>query len=134
MVSFCFKKAKLKLLSLLGSSVCWNDAWGVAAVYFEKHYNLFQWKYDFFLMKKATVTELHRNFRQISSWIEHGQTVMITPRGHVCAHLSPPPAPVKPFKMPDFRAQAKKIWGDRPQLTEEQVREMKEFELEGQEG
>lgn len=86
------------------------------------------------IMKTATVADLRNNFRRVSSWLAHGQTVMITRRGHVCAHLSPPPAPVKPFKMPDFRAQAKKIWGDRPPLTEEQVREMKEFELKGQEG
>lgn len=36
--------------------------------------------------------------------------------------------------MPDFEVQRKKIWRNRPSLTEEQVREMKEFELEGQEG
>jgi len=85
-------------------------------------------------MKTATVADLRNNFRKVSSWLAHGQTVTITRRGRVFAQLAPPPAPTKPFKMPDFRAQAKRIWGDRPPLTMEQVREMREFELEGQEG
>jgi len=83
------------------------------------------------IMKTATVADLRNNFRRISSWIEHGQTVSITRRGRAFAHLTPSPAPAKPFKMPDFLAQAKKIWGDRPPLTMEQVREMREFELKG---
>lgn len=60
-------------------------------------------------MKKATVTELRRNFRRIASWIEHGQTVSITRHGRAFAELVPKPAVKKPFKMPDFLAQAKKI-------------------------
>lgn len=86
------------------------------------------------IMKTATVADLRNNFRRISSWIEHGQTVSITRRGRAFAELVPKSVAKKPFKMPDFRAQAKKIWGDRPPLTMEQVREMREFELEGQEG
>ena len=86
------------------------------------------------IMKTATVADLRNNFRRISSWIEHGQTVSITRRGCAFAELVPKPAAKKPFKMPDFLAQAKKIWGDRPPLTMEQVREMRAFELEGEEG
>lgn len=93
---------------------------------------------DFSIMKSlnktATVADLRNNFRRVSSWIEHGQIVSITRRGRLFAELVPKTTTNKPFKMPDFRAQAEKIWGNRPPLTEEQVREMKEFELEGQEG
>ena len=39
----------------------------------------------------------------------------------------------KPFKMPDFAARARKIWKGRI-FTEQEVREIEEFELEGQEG
>lgn len=83
------------------------------------------------IMKTATVADLRNNFRRISSWIEHGQTVSITRHGCAFAELVPKPALKKPFKMPDFEAQRKKIWGDRPPFTMEQVREMREFELKG---
>jgi len=86
------------------------------------------------LNKTATVADLRNNFRKVSSWLANGQTVIITRRGRDFAELIPKITAKKTFKMPDFCAQAKKIWGDRPPLTMEQVREMKEFELEGQEG
>ncbi|MBX9742761.1 MAG: hypothetical protein K2W99_04400 [Chthoniobacterales bacterium] len=86
------------------------------------------------IKKTATVADLRNQFRRISSWIEQGEIVSITRRGNIFAELVPPPKPKKVFKMPDFLAQAKKIWGDRPPLTQAQVREMKEWELEGQEG
>ena len=91
---------------------------------------------DFSIMKNATATvaDLRNNFRRVSAWIDNGQTVTITRRGRAFADLTPRPVAKKPFKMPDFLAQAQKIWGNRPPLTAEQVREMKEFELEGQEG
>lgn len=84
------------------------------------------------IMKTATVADLRNNFRRISSWIEHGQTVSITRHGHAFAELVPKSTAEKPFKMPDFEAQRKKIWGDRPTFTAEQVREMREFELKGE--
>ena len=87
-------------------------------------------------IKTATVADLRNEFRRISAWIENGQTVNITRHGSPFAQLMPMPMSkeTKPFKMPDFDAQRKKIWGDHPPFTAEQVREMKEFELEGQEG
>ncbi|MEI6417031.1 MAG: hypothetical protein WCO92_04855 [Verrucomicrobiota bacterium] len=59
-------------------------------------------KYSDFIapVKTATATELRRNFRLISSWIEHGQTISITRRGCVIAHLRPSPASTKPSKLP----------------------------------
>lgn len=85
-------------------------------------------------VRTASVADLRNNFRRVSSWIEHGHTVSITRRGRAFAELIPKPAAKKPFKMPDFDAQRKKIWGDRPPLTAEQVREMRAFELESEEG
>lgn len=82
----------------------------------------------------ASVADLRNNFRQIAAWIDNGQTVIITRRGRDFAELAPKAVAKKPFKMPDFAAQRKKIWGNRRPFTDAEVREMKEFELEGQEG
>lgn len=90
---------------------------------------------DISIMKTATVADLRNSFRHISAWIDDGQTVNITRYGRAFAQLSPIAShPKKPFKMPDFAAQAKKIWGDHRVLTAKEVREMREFELEGEEG
>ncbi len=85
-------------------------------------------------MKTANVADLRSNFRKIASWIAEGDSVAIKMRGKLFATLIPacgeegPPMP----KI-DFAAQLKKIWADKV-FTDEEIRRMKEAELEGQEG
>jgi len=46
--------------------------------------------------------------------IEEGQQVEIVKKGKVIALLSPPPGrKLKKFKLPDFEARQKRIFGDR---------------------
>ncbi|MDB6136528.1 MAG: hypothetical protein JWM59_4771 [Verrucomicrobiales bacterium] len=86
-------------------------------------------------MKTATVADLRNNFRRISSWIEHGETVQIIKRGRPFAQLTslaevstPRSAP-----KPDVMARLQEVWGDRV-FSMKEVEEMKEAELEGEEG
>lgn len=85
-------------------------------------------------MKTATVADLRNNFRRISSWIEHGETVQIIKRGKAFAQLQAT-ASSTPALVPkvDFMAQLKEIWGDRV-FSMEEVRAMREAELDGEEG
>lgn len=86
-------------------------------------------------MKTATVADLRNNFRRVSSWIEHGETVQILKRGRAFARLvsesSPAPSPSEP-KI-DFMAQLREVWGDRV-FSDAEVAAMREAELEGEEG
>lgn len=87
-------------------------------------------------MKTATVADLRNHFPKVAAWVAEGHTIAITRRGRTVANLVPPtPAasPV-PFKMPDFRAQAKAIWGNRPPMTAAEVKAMDDFMNEGQQG
>jgi prevent-host-death family protein len=91
------------------------------------------------LMKTATVADLRNDFRRVSAWVSEGQSVEITKRGRVVARLVPPDGGAgekdkKPFKMPDFRAQARAIWGDKKPMTDAEVKDMEDFMNEGQEG
>jgi antitoxin (DNA-binding transcriptional repressor) of toxin-antitoxin stability system len=81
-------------------------------------------------MKTATVADLRNNFRRVSAWIEHGETVQILKRGRVFAHLVSLP-PSEPAKMPkvDFMAQLKEIWGDRI-FSDAEVQAMRDAERE----
>jgi antitoxin (DNA-binding transcriptional repressor) of toxin-antitoxin stability system len=86
-------------------------------------------------MKTATVADLRNNFRRVSAWIEHGETVQILKRGKVFARLTAAHAPleaVRPPK-PDIMAQLKEVWGDR-EFSLEEVEAMRQAELEGEEG
>ncbi len=81
-------------------------------------------------MKTATVADLRNNFRRVSSWIEHGETVQIIKRGRPFAQLTslaqvsaPRSAP-----KPDIMAQLKEVWGDRV-FSMEEVRAMRDAEL-----
>jgi len=89
-------------------------------------------------MKTATVADLRNDFRRVSAWVSEGQSVEITKRGRVVARLVPPDAATvegkKPFKMPDFAAQARAIWGDKKPMTDAEVKAMEDFMNEGQEG
>lgn len=81
-------------------------------------------------IETATVADLRNKFRRVSAWIDNGQTVNITRHGVIFAQLTPPPvAKKKPFKMPDFRAQTKKYWGNHRVLSMKEVEEMRAWEL-----
>lgn len=86
-------------------------------------------------MKTATVADLRNNFRRVSSWIEHGETVQILKRGKAFAQLTGMAEmenPAKPPK-PDVMARLDEVWGDR-MFSMEEVEEMRALELEGEEG
>jgi antitoxin (DNA-binding transcriptional repressor) of toxin-antitoxin stability system len=81
-------------------------------------------------MKTATVADLRNNFRRVSAWIEHGETVQIIKRGRAFAQLTALPAdgvPGVPAK-PDIMEQLREVWGDRV-LSMEEVAKMREAEL-----
>ncbi len=86
------------------------------------------------LMKIANVADLRNDFRKIAAWISDGESVTVKMRGKSFALLTPirgedgPPMPKV-----DFAGQLKRIWGDRV-FSDEEIRQMKEAEQEGQEG
>ena len=87
-------------------------------------------------MKTATVADLRNNFRRISSWIEHGETVQILKRGKVFARLTGEGSQVKSGttrRKLDVMAQLREIWGERV-FSREEVDAMRQAELEGDEG
>jgi antitoxin (DNA-binding transcriptional repressor) of toxin-antitoxin stability system len=85
-------------------------------------------------MKTATVRDLRNNFSKLEAWLADGEEICVEKRGQPIGYLSSKPrGEKKVVVMPDFRARVKKIWGDRV-FSEEEVREMREFELEGEEG
>jgi antitoxin (DNA-binding transcriptional repressor) of toxin-antitoxin stability system len=65
-------------------------------------------------MKTANVRQLRHAFGDVMEWITEGEQVEIVKKGKVIALLSPPPKPAKPkkFKLPDFAARQKRIFGD----------------------
>ena len=83
-------------------------------------------------MKTATVADLRNHFRRISAWIENGEPVTIVKRGKLFARLVPL-AESKPAKKVNFRAQRKRIWGDRV-FSSKEMEAMNEAEAEGEEG
>jgi antitoxin (DNA-binding transcriptional repressor) of toxin-antitoxin stability system len=67
-------------------------------------------------MKTATVREVRQNFGQLLSWIDSGEEVTITFRRKPVARLtSIAQLQTKKgkFKMPDFAARQKAMFGDR---------------------
>ena len=85
-------------------------------------------------MKIANVADLRNDFRKVAGWISDGESVAIKMRGKLFAMLSPARGEDgAPMPKIDFAAQLKKIWGDKV-FTDEEIRQMKEAELEGQEG
>jgi len=83
-------------------------------------------------MKTATVADLRNNFRRVSSWIEHGETVQIMKRGRPFAQLISitDTAPAVTASKPDIMAQLREVWGDRV-FTLNEVAEMREAERQG---
>jgi antitoxin (DNA-binding transcriptional repressor) of toxin-antitoxin stability system len=84
-------------------------------------------------MKTATVADLRNNFRRISALIEGGESIAITKRGRVFATLVPGAPQRRKLVKPDFMAQLKETWGDRC-FTAAEVKAMRDFELEGEDG
>ena len=84
-------------------------------------------------MRTASVADLRNNFRRISSWIEHGETVQINKRGRAFARLSAIPAKASKAAAlkPDIMAQLREVWGNRV-FTMDEVRAMREAELENE--
>ena len=86
------------------------------------------------IMRTANVADLRNDFRKVAAWIADGESVAIKMRGKLFATLSPargedgPPMP----KI-DFAAQLKKICGGKV-FTAREIRQMKDAELEGQDG
>lgn len=85
------------------------------------------------IMKTATVADLRNNFRRVSALIDNGESVDITRRGQVVARLVPAVNKPKKLFKPDIMARLKELWGDRC-FTAAEVKAMRDFELEGEDG
>lgn len=85
-------------------------------------------------MKTATVADLRNNFRRVSAWIEHGETVQIVKRGKPFAQLTAALAEAQPtLAKVDIMAQLKEVWGDKV-FTDAEIEEMRDAEREGEWG
>lgn len=85
-------------------------------------------------MKTATVRDLRNNFSMIETWLGEGEEIRIEKRGEPIAVLKAlPKRRAAASKRPDFAARRKAIWGDRV-FTAKEVREMREYELKGEQG
>lgn len=89
------------------------------------------WTY-FVHMKTATLRDLRNDFAKLEAWLGEGEEIQIEKRGRPIAMLTPVRGE-KRVKMPDFEARLKAIWGERI-FSDEEVRAMREAELEGEEG
>jgi antitoxin (DNA-binding transcriptional repressor) of toxin-antitoxin stability system len=85
-------------------------------------------------MRTVTVRELRNNFSKVETWLGEGEEIRIEKRGKPIGFLSAQPRSDKfPFRKVDFMARLDEIWGERV-FTEEEVRAMRDAELEGEEG
>ena len=66
-----------------------------------------------FRMKTATIRQVHNDFSSVLAWVAAGEEVTVLNRTRPVARICPPraQAPAK-FKMPDFAARAKAIYGE----------------------
>ena len=66
-------------------------------------------------MKTATVADLRNRFPRVFKWIEEGEPVELTRRGKVVARIVPAPhAKPRKFKVPDFEAIQREVFGGNP--------------------
>jgi antitoxin (DNA-binding transcriptional repressor) of toxin-antitoxin stability system len=85
-------------------------------------------------MKTATVRDLRNNFAKLESWLAEGETIEIRRRNRSVGRLMPPErAEAVQEPKVDWEGRRKQIWGDRV-FSIEEVRRMREDELEGEEG
>ncbi len=65
-------------------------------------------------MKTATIRQVRHDLKTVLKWVAEGEEVTILNRTKPVARICPPrPQPPAKFKMPDFAARAKAIFGDR---------------------
>ncbi len=85
-------------------------------------------------MKTANVADLRNDFQKVAGWISDGEIVTIKRRGKLFATLTPARG-LNGLEMPkiDFAGQLKNVWGEKV-FTEDEVRQMKSAEQEGEEG
>jgi antitoxin (DNA-binding transcriptional repressor) of toxin-antitoxin stability system len=64
-------------------------------------------------MKTVTIRQVHNDFSAVLALVAQGEEVIVLNRTRPVARICPP-LPVAPthFKMPDFAARAKAIFGD----------------------
>lgn len=66
-----------------------------------------------FTMKTATVRDLRTRFPVLARWMESGEPIEITRRGHVIARLTPAADPrAGNLKKPDILKRLREIYGD----------------------
>lgn len=92
------------------------------------------WTY-FVHMKTVSVRDLRNNFSKVESWLGEGEEIRIEKRGKPIGFISATPkSDSKPMGgKVDWEARRKAIWGKRV-FTDQEVRAMREYELEGEEG
>ncbi|MEX1114773.1 MAG: hypothetical protein WEB53_05960 [Akkermansiaceae bacterium] len=82
-------------------------------------------------MRTVTVRDLRNNFSKVETWLGEGEEIRIEKRGKPIGFLSATSMSTKTEKPKvDFMARLNEIWGERV-FTEEEVRAMREAELEG---
>ncbi|MGL4399110.1 MAG: type II toxin-antitoxin system Phd/YefM family antitoxin [Luteolibacter sp.] len=82
-------------------------------------------------MRTVTVRDLRNNFSKVETWLGEGEEIQIEKRGKPIGFLSAIPKSAKAGKPKvDFMARLDKIWGERV-FSEDEVRAMREAELEG---
>ena len=85
-------------------------------------------------MKTVTVRDLRNNFSKVEAWLGEGEEIRIEKRGKPIGFLSATPkSGTGAVPKVDWEARRNAIWGDRC-FSAEEVREMREAELEGEEG
>ena len=85
-------------------------------------------------MKTVTVRDLRNNFSKVEAWLGEGEEIRIEKRGKPIGYLSASRKSGKKTRpMPDFMARLNEIWGGRF-FSDEEVRAMRDAELEGQLG
>ena len=85
-------------------------------------------------MKTVTVRDLRNNFAKVEAWLGEGEEIRVEKRGKPIGFLTATSRSEKTgVQKPDFAARLDAIWGDRV-FSAQEVREMRDAELEGEEG
>ena len=94
-------------------------------------------------MQTVNVEDVRHDFGPVEDWLGRGESVELRRDGREFARIVPAAAskPASgngvqnrpPVPKPDFMKRLKETWGDRV-FTDEEVRRMREDELEGEEG
>ena len=89
-------------------------------------------------MRTVTVRDLRNNFSKVESWLGEGEEIRIEKRGKPIGFISATPkaggeGDGEAVPKVDFMARLHEIWGGRV-FSQEEVRAMREAELEGEEG